>query len=362
MSNPEASGEAAESSIPITTCSKEQKCVAIIASPSRSEALASWLFQSSKYFIGDTLLVPADLSQYLSLDSRSWTLTLEEIPATFNGADIILAGQVLAGMVSKVIFFNDPAVAIPDTQMLMRACDIGKVPLAMNEASADMAVRSVVKNRMAYLIFNPVAGQRDPQEDLKIIFDTLEPQIGVTLILTKPDVDPAEQAKEIVDMIKARPDSATDATAMIIASGGDGTVSAVAGATMGTGIPFGVVPRGTANAFSVALGIPTEVEAACHTILAGNVRVIDGAKCNDTPMILLAGVGFEAGMVENAPRELKNVIGPLAYLIGGVKVFFTQDAFKCQIEIEGRKERSIGTWNYHRQRGTSNINNVAGLW
>jgi len=124
---------------------------------------------------------------------------------------------------------------------------------------------------------------------------------------------------------------------MIIASGGDGTVSAIAGATMGSGVPFGIIPRGTANAFSVALDIPTEPRAACRNILKGNIRRVDGAMVNDMPMILLAGIGFEAGMVENASREVKDVLGPLAYVLGGVKQFFTQEFFKCKFEIDGVK-------------------------
>lgn len=54
---------------------------------------------------------------------------------------------------------------------------------------------------------------------------------------------------------------------------------------MNTGIPFGVIPRGTANAFSVALGIPVPVVDACRNILGDNVRTVDGAMVNDIPMI-----------------------------------------------------------------------------
>lgn len=115
-------------------------------------------------------------------------------------------------------------------------------------------------------------------------------------------------------------------------------VQAVAGETMGTGIPFGVIPRGTANAFSVALGIPVPLVDACRNILQGNVRTVDGAMCNDIPMILLAGLGFEAGMVQNASRELKNVLGCLAYVLGGAKQAIDQKPFKCTVEIDGKSE------------------------
>lgn len=61
---------------------------------------------------------------------------------------------------------------------------------------------------------------------------------------------------------------------------------------------------------------------------------------NDVPMILLAGLGFEAGMVENAPRGIKDVLGPVAYVLGGVKQFFDQEAFKCTLNVDG-KEREL---------------------
>lgn len=107
---------------------------------------------------------------------------------------------------------------------------------------------------------------------------------------------------------------------------------------MGTGIPFGVIPRGTANAFSVALGIPVPVVEACRNILANNVLTVDGAMCNDIPMILLAGLGFEAGMVENASRELKNVLGCLAYVLGGAKQVVDQKPFSCRVDIDGKSQ------------------------
>jgi diacylglycerol kinase family enzyme len=102
-----------------------------------------------------------------------------------------------------------------------------------------------------------------------------------------------------------------------------------------TGIPLGIIPRGTANAFSVGLGIPTNLRAACETILAGNTHTIDAARCNDIPMILLAGVGFEAGMVDGASRELKNEIGNLAYIFAGARQLATAQPFKATLEIDG---------------------------
>ena len=200
--------------------------------------------------------------------------------------------------------------------------------------AATLLLRGIAESQIAYLIFNPVAGQGNPNLDLALIKEVLEPQILVNVTMTQPDVDPAEQAKEIIAHIQSKNEHDLGRR-LIIASGGDGTVSAVAGATMNTNIPLGIIPRGTANAFSVGLGIPTNLRAACETILAGNTHIIDGARCNDIPMILLAGVGFEAGMVDGATRQLKNELGNLAYVLSGVRQVASATPFTATLEIDG---------------------------
>jgi YegS/Rv2252/BmrU family lipid kinase len=244
---------------------------------------------------------------------------------------------VLAGEVAAVLFFVDEAAALtttPDLRLLLRACNMANVPLALNAATADLALRGFAHGRLAHLIFNPVAGQRDPDADLALIRSLLEPQLLLNVVMTRPDLDPAAQTRELIAMIQKRQASDTGSV-MIVASGGDGTVSAVAGAVIGTDIPLGVIPRGTANAFSAALGIPTDVRGACHTLLAGHTQVVDAARCNDTPMILLAGLGFEAGMVNRASRQLKNRLGPLAYVLAGAQQLASQESFRARLVLDG---------------------------
>jgi YegS/Rv2252/BmrU family lipid kinase len=178
--------------------------------------------------------------------------------------------------------------------------------------------------RSACLIFNPVAGQSDPEQDLLTIETLLAPKIDLDIRLTTPEVDAGQLAQEAVER----------GVHMIIASGGDGTLSAAANALVGTNIPLGVISRGTANAFASALGIPDTIEGACQTILEGTTRVVDAAQCNGKPMVLLAGVGFEAEMVEKADRESKNRFGMLAYIMAGVKQLREFDTFEAKIETD----------------------------
>ena len=265
-------------------------------------------------------------------------LPVECLASGLAGGDLQIAARIVEGDVVGVVFLFDPSSKQPhepDISNLLRVCGIHNVPLATNLATAELAVRAVAKSRVGHLIFNPVAGQGDPDRDLALIRQILEPAVHLNAIFTQPDIDPAVQAKEVIDRILARNDK--DNTDFIIASGGDGTVSAIAGAAIATGVPLGVIPRGTANAFSVALGIPTDLRLACETIAGGNTRQVDAARCNDLPMVLLTGIGFEAGMVEKADREMKNRLGPLAYVLSGALQMFEQQPFKAEVEIGDRK-------------------------
>jgi len=81
------------------------------------------------------------------------------------------------------------------------------------------------------------------------------------------------------------------------------------------------------------------LKAACTNLLLGNLRRVDVALCNNRPMILLAGLGFEAGMVDKASRELKNILGPMAYIFSGARQLVDQQPFHATMQIDGKDYR-----------------------
>jgi diacylglycerol kinase (ATP) len=196
-------------------------------------------------------------------------------------------------------------------------------------------------NRSACLIFNPFSGQGNPDRDLQAIRQQLEPTLQLEIYYTTPEDNTNELLQRTI----------AEAGDRVIVSGGDGTVSAVAQALIGTPKKLGIIPRGTANAFATALGIPSDLNAACHTILQGTTRLIDTATCNGDAMILLAGIGFEAETVERANREAKDRWGALAYILAGMQQLNQQELFHTQIEIAGE--------HLEFQAGAITIANVA---
>lgn len=188
-------------------------------------------------------------------------------------------------------------------------------------------------SRSACLIFNPVAGQGDPELELDQIRSILEPEIDLDIYFTTAEVDADELAKAAVER----------GVEAIIASGGDGTLSAAAEALVNTDIPFGIISRGTANAFAAALTIPDTIADACLTILKGKTRKVDVAYCNDKLMVLLTGIGFEAETVEKADRESKNRFGMMAYVIAGLQELGNLQKFNVEIETEDKIVQTIAS-------------------
>mgnify|MGYP002777002221 CR=1 FL=1 len=302
--------------------------IALIAHDRKKDDIVNFAKQHALFLSRYKLIATSTTGQRIQNATR---LSVEQMLSGPMGGDAQIAAQVASGNVVAVIFLVDPLNAQPhepDIQALLRICNVHNVPLATNLGTAEAIVAGLQKTPVAHLIFNPISGQGNAEQDLSLIQQLLYPQIHLHVHLTSKDTDPVQLVK---DAIAAKAD-------MIIASGGDGTVSAVAGALIGTGIPLGIIPRGTANAFSVALGIPTAIapiRSACQVILGGYTRVVDAARCNGMPMILLAGIGYEAETVEKASRELKDQWGALAYLMAGWQQLDTQELFETEIDIEG---------------------------
>lgn len=119
---------------------------------------------------------------------------------------------------------------------------------------------------------------------------------------------------------------------LLIASGGDGTVSCVASAAIGRPqVRLGILPRGTSNSISVHLGIPANLDDACTIIIAGHEHVVDTALANDRPMVLMATLGIHADAITEVDPELKQSFGVLAYAIEEVRRLLGDSLFEAHV-------------------------------
>ena len=79
---------------------------------------------------------------------------------------------------------------------------------------------------------------------------------------------------------------------MVVAAGGDGTLSAVAQATLGSGCGFAVIPQGTFNYFGRAHGIASDTVAATRSLLAGRLRPVQVGCVNERVFLVNASLGL----------------------------------------------------------------------
>jgi diacylglycerol kinase (ATP) len=81
---------------------------------------------------------------------------------------------------------------------------------------------------------------------------------------------------------------------IIVAAGGDGTVSQVSRALSGTDTCLGVIPLGSGNGLARSLKIPLNPSKAIHRINSYQVIRIDTGVINGNHFINMAGIGFDA--------------------------------------------------------------------
>ncbi|MES2735656.1 MAG: diacylglycerol kinase family protein [Verrucomicrobiota bacterium] len=132
---------------------------------------------------------------------------------------------------------------------------------------------------------------------------------------------------------------------LIVAAGGDGTMNEVlqglcrVNAARPPGekhTALGVLPVGTMNVFSLELGLPSADLPACWAqISQGRYRELDLWMANDQYFVQLAGVGFDAEIIQETSWESKKRFGPLSYVMSAMQVLTRQPPV-LSVHIEGR--------------------------
>ena len=140
-----------------------------------------------------------------------------------------------------------------------------------------------------------------------------------------------------------------DGAALICPLGGDGTVRAVAAALVGTETPVGLLPGGTANLLARSLNLPMDsLDDALKVALTGQNKRIDVGRLtvdhsgeHERPkeyiFLIMAGIGFDAAIMADAPERLKKTVGALAYTFSGAKNL-RGPQFKVRIRIDDDPE------------------------
>jgi YegS/Rv2252/BmrU family lipid kinase len=140
---------------------------------------------------------------------------------------------------------------------------------------------------------------------------------------------------DIDRLAKAAAESDAD---VIVAGGGDGTVSTVAVEVARTGKILGVLPLGTLNNFSKDLGIPQELKQAVKIIARGEIRTIDLAEVNGRIFINNSSIGLYPKLVVQREQQQRLGRGKWnAAFWAALRLFRISPFLKVTIELDGKE-------------------------
>jgi diacylglycerol kinase family enzyme len=149
--------------------------------------------------------------------------------------------------------------------------------------------------------------------------------------------------------------AAKEGAELIFVCGGDGTVMACVTALAGTNVAMAVLPAGTGNLLAANLGLTTDVATGVQVALEGGRRRIDVGVVGDRCFAVMAGMGFDAQMLEGTSETAKKRIGWLAYVGGAVK-HLRDRPMRVVISLDGgaamrRRPRTVIVGNVGRLQG-----------
>jgi YegS/Rv2252/BmrU family lipid kinase len=122
---------------------------------------------------------------------------------------------------------------------------------------------------------------------------------------------------------------------LLVAGGGDGTVSEAARHLAHRDIALGVLPLGTTNNFARALAVPPRPADALAVLTASTVADVDLGQAGDTIFANHANVGLSAQVGLRVPAGLKRHIGKSAYPLTAVARLAWHRPFRARITAAG---------------------------
>jgi YegS/Rv2252/BmrU family lipid kinase len=127
---------------------------------------------------------------------------------------------------------------------------------------------------------------------------------------------------------------------LVLACGGDGTITACAEGVTGTGVPLAIIPLGTGNLLARNVGLPMGLDEALKVALGGVQQPIDAGRVNGTLFVVMAGLGLDARMLDGTSEPLKKRLGWLAYAISAIRHLSDRPA-RVTVSVDGGRRHRM---------------------
>ena len=132
----------------------------------------------------------------------------------------------------------------------------------------------------------------------------------------------------------------TEDFAVLLAGGGDGTVSAAANFAWQNDKILAVIPGGTMNLFARSLAMPQDLFEAIDALRTSNIRAYDIATANGRPFVHQMSIGLHPRMIRKRARLRYG--SRLGKMVATLKAFWRTIArmplYKLTLDIDGERE------------------------
>jgi diacylglycerol kinase (ATP) len=172
-------------------------------------------------------------------------------------------------------------------------------------------------------VINKKAGRKnniDYETEIKHVFKYAE-------FFFMVEENPKEKLRAEIEKIKPK---------IVVAVGGDGTITFVAEIINGTDIAMGIIPTGSANGMAKELNIPTDINNALKILENGSVEKVDLVWINNQHICFhLSDVGLNARLIKYF--EEGKVRGKLGYFKALVKTMFRRKRLFASVKTREKE-------------------------
>lgn len=120
----------------------------------------------------------------------------------------------------------------------------------------------------------------------------------------RPEIERIQSGDDLLTKVRI---AVENGAAIVVACGGDGTISAVAACLAGRDVAMGVLPLGTLNHFARDLQIPLDEDEAIANIAAGHVVTVDVGEVNGQTFINNSSLGLYPDIVRERERRQRRL-------------------------------------------------------
>ena len=206
------------------------------------------------------------------------------------------------------------------------------------------------------LIYNKKSAGGKKSKFIKKIFDEIAKKHEIDLFETTSESHASEIIKEFKDKNYER----------LLVAGGDGSVSFAINELIKNNFELpskfaiGYIPAGTANILQAELGMSNNIKKIVNTLMSNNLEKTNLVRINDKHFILMAGLGWDAQIVQSINTTLKKFLGKIIFGIKGFQKFIFMDNKKIRVTVGN--ENILADWvlcsNSKYYAGHHSINNT----